>query len=61
MIAYFRLGEELAEFEALGFATGEGVERLAKAEVVEADIKEGLEELGGFGEEGGFFFGEGVL
>ena len=32
-------GEELAEFEALGFAAGEGVERLAEFEVAEADFE----------------------
>ena len=32
--------EELAEFEALGFAAGEGVERLAELEVAEADFDE---------------------
>ncbi len=36
-------GEELAEFEALGFAAGEGVEGLAEFEVAEADIAERLE------------------
>ena len=35
-------GEELAEFEALGFAAGEGVEGLAEFEVAEADFDEGL-------------------
>ena len=35
--------EELAEFEALGFAAGEGVEGLAEFEVAEADFGEGLE------------------
>jgi hypothetical protein len=31
---------ELAEFEALGFAAGEGVEGLAELEVAEADFDE---------------------
>ncbi len=41
--------EELAEFEALGFAAGEGVEGLAESQVAESDVDEGLEEFGGFG------------
>ena len=36
-------GEELAEFEALGFAAGEGVERLTELEVAEADFDERFE------------------
>ena len=40
----------------MGLAAGEGVERLAKAEITEADVDEWLEELAGFGEEVLFFF-----
>lgn len=38
-------GEELAEFEALGLAAGEGVEWLAELEVAETDLDEGREEF----------------
>ncbi len=34
------VGEKLAEFQALGFAAGEGVEGLAEAEVAEAGLDE---------------------
>ena len=47
-------GKELAEFEALGFAAGEGVEGLAETEVAEPCFDERLEGLTGFGEEAGF-------
>ena len=38
-------GEELAELEALGLATGEGVEGLAELEIAEADFCQGGEEF----------------
>lgn len=56
------LGEMGGEFDALGFAAGEGGGRLAEAEVAEADVGHGLQarkEAGGFGEEAeGFTDGE---
>ena len=48
--AAFGVGEELAEFEALGFASGEGVEWLAEAEVAESSVDEGAEGVLGFGD-----------
>jgi len=35
--------EQLAEFEALGLATGEGVEGLAKLEITETDFEQRLQ------------------
>ena len=56
------LGEMGGEFDALGFAAGEGGGGLAETEVAEADVGHGLkagEEAGGFGEEAeGFADGE---
>ena len=44
------VGEKLADFQALGFAAGKGVEWLAQAEVAEAGVDERTKGVLGFGD-----------
>jgi hypothetical protein len=49
-------GKELAEFEALGFAAGERVERLTELEVAETDFDKGGKRGMNLPDETSFFF-----
>ena len=51
-------GQELAEFESLGFAAGQGVERLTQAQISKAGFHQRLKGLAGFGEKEVFLVGD---